>query len=490
MRIEAYIKDLLFDFDKVVIPGFGAFEGEEQFAFINEETQQIHPPTKQISFNNQLQLDDGILISKIKEEQQINKEAAIEAVQNFVEELSNQLNTSKRYSIDGLGILTKTANENILFKQDKSINYFVDAYGLEPVDLPERVVQANGSEVLIAEETTQSPVEETVKEEPSKIENTLNEDEAEEEENLADSLEKETSLESSTSDRIPHADKEILESDEISPIGDDQKTESTSYESIEEDTVDIEETQYQSKLYTNSELEKDYTNSMNEEEDKIASGFDEYVADTNSNYQIEAENVEVTTGESEPKKGFSFWYLLLPLFLLIGAGYLLFTLMGKTENPYAKDMPKASKAPVTQIEEKSTPDSEKERTVKTEKEEGLSSNSTASLLQTKEEKKNTTKREEKKEKVVKAKPVDTKATNSSEKLANGYYVIIGSIPSKKVALAEAQKWIKKNYPAFVLPGPNNYNRIGIYAGTDKTVADQKLSNYKTEIISSAWILKY
>jgi len=107
MRIEAYIKDLLFDFDKVVIPGFGAFEGEEQFAFINEETQQIHPPTKQISFNNQLQLDDGILISKIKEEQQINKEAAIEAVQNFVEQLSNQLDTSKKYSIEGLGILTR-----------------------------------------------------------------------------------------------------------------------------------------------------------------------------------------------------------------------------------------------------------------------------------------------------------------------------------------------------------------------------------------------
>jgi len=187
---------------------------------------------------------------------------------------------------------------------------------------------------------------------------------------------------------------------------------------------------------------------MNEEEDKIASGFDEYVADTNSNYQIEAENVEVTAGETETKKGFSFWFLLLPLLLLIGAGYLLFTLMGKTENPYAKDMPKA-KTPTTQIEEKSTPNSEKEETVKTEKEEGLSSNSTASLLQTKEEKKNIKKSEEKKEKVVKATPVETKATNSSEKLANGYYIIIGSIPSKKVALAEAQKWIRKDYPAFV-----------------------------------------
>lgn len=480
MRIEAYIKDLLFDFDKVVIPGFGAFVGEEQFAFINEETQQIHPPTKQISFNNQLQLDDGILISKIEEEQKISKEAAIEAIQHFVEQLSKQLEASENYNIKGLGILTKTDSGNIQFQQDKGINYFVDAYGLQPVDLPERIFSVNDPENLISDETLQNPVDKLAQETPE-IENALNENE----ENLMNSLDEKTLL--GVHDRVPHADKEILEPEYISNFEEGNGDETNSYESIEEDTVDVEEAQYKNKVYNNAALEKDYTNSMEEEEDKIASGFDEYVADANENYQIEAENVEVTTGEAKAKKGFSLWLLLFPVLLLMGAGYLLFTLMGKTENPYAKNMTETAQTPSTQIDSKSSNETKNEETIIPKKEEGLSSNSTAALLKTKEEKENLKTTKENSEKAT---PVKTKTTNSPKQLAKGYYVIISSIPSKKEAQKEAQKWIKKSYPAFVLPGPNNYNRIGIFVGIDRTVAEQKLANYKNEIISSAWILKY
>jgi len=125
MHIEAYIKDLLFDFNQVVIPGFGAFVGTEKFAHIHEAEQKIYPPSKQITFDDQLQLDDGVLISKIEEEEQLDKDAAIKAVQHFVEELSTKLDNQKVYTIDGLGTLRKAQNEHIAFQQNKTINYFV-----------------------------------------------------------------------------------------------------------------------------------------------------------------------------------------------------------------------------------------------------------------------------------------------------------------------------------------------------------------------------
>ncbi len=472
MQIEAYIKDLLFDFDQVVIPGFGAFIGTEQFAQINETEQKIYPPSKQISFDDQLQLDDGVLISKIEEEERLSKEAAIEAVQHFVEQLSTLLENHQVHTIEGLGTLRKTHSDHIAFQQDKSVNYFVDAYGLDPINLPERItippkedlVENNITHTKIAtiagEDLETNHIE--VKTEIEK----LNSEAVDEKEPIQGNNEEEIDDQINSQ---PHADEEIVNADDIA----------TSFESIENDRIDVEEAQYQSAAYQkNSILEKEYE--PLEGEEKIASGFDEYV-EAEDNYQIEAENVKVTESNHESQKRFSLWLLLLPLMLLIGAGYLLFSLMGKTENPYAKEMPKATKPSTEKVD----------KPLVEKKEKDLSVNSTAALLQTKAEKA--------KKKIPEKKPEATKppikentlnTTSSANSLNKGYYIIISSTKSKQEANNEALKWTKRNYPAFVLPGPNGYNRIGIYAGAEKTTAEQKLENYKNDINTAAWILKY
>jgi len=260
----------------------------------------------------------------------------------------------------------------------------------------------------------------------------------------------------------------------------------------------VEEAQYQlNEQHENSVLENQYENAV--EEEKIASGFEEYVEDTNENYQIEAENVEVTDSSEPPKKGFSLWLLLLPLILLFGAGYLLFSLMGRTENPYADKMPQAKHTTTTteeKVTEKPSDTNLEKSNIEKKEDDDLSINSTAALLQTKAEKAKDKKGIEKKstqstkESTQSSSTKNNQITPSTSDLVKGFYVIISSTQSKKEALAEAQKLTKRNYPAFVLPGPNNYNRIGIFAGTDRTAAEQKLSNYKNEINTAAWILKY
>lgn len=53
MGLEHYIKDLLYRYNCVVIPGFGAFLTQEKSATIQESTNTFFPPTKLFrSINN------------------------------------------------------------------------------------------------------------------------------------------------------------------------------------------------------------------------------------------------------------------------------------------------------------------------------------------------------------------------------------------------------------------------------------------------------
>jgi len=61
MQLATYIKDLLYRYECVIIPGFGAFLTQYQSATINSANNSIFPPGKQVSFNRQLQTNDGLL---------------------------------------------------------------------------------------------------------------------------------------------------------------------------------------------------------------------------------------------------------------------------------------------------------------------------------------------------------------------------------------------------------------------------------------------
>ena len=65
MKIENYISQLLYRYQCVTIPNFGAFLTEIQSAKINEETNSFYPPTKLVSFNSYLKNNDGLLANQI-----------------------------------------------------------------------------------------------------------------------------------------------------------------------------------------------------------------------------------------------------------------------------------------------------------------------------------------------------------------------------------------------------------------------------------------
>ena len=60
MKIEQYISQLLYRYQCVTVPGFGAFLTEFQSAQLDENSHSFYPPKKMISFNPSLFLIKGL----------------------------------------------------------------------------------------------------------------------------------------------------------------------------------------------------------------------------------------------------------------------------------------------------------------------------------------------------------------------------------------------------------------------------------------------
>ncbi|HQV36445.1 MAG TPA: SPOR domain-containing protein, partial [Flavobacterium sp.] len=61
MRIEQHISQLLYRYQCVTVPGFGAFLTENRSAQLVQDTNTFYPPKKVLSFNFHLKNNDGLL---------------------------------------------------------------------------------------------------------------------------------------------------------------------------------------------------------------------------------------------------------------------------------------------------------------------------------------------------------------------------------------------------------------------------------------------
>jgi len=71
MQLENYISDLLYRYDCVTVPEFGAFLTNRVSAKVHASTNSFYPPKKVLSFNEQLKNNDGLLANYIAEVEKI-----------------------------------------------------------------------------------------------------------------------------------------------------------------------------------------------------------------------------------------------------------------------------------------------------------------------------------------------------------------------------------------------------------------------------------
>jgi nucleoid DNA-binding protein len=125
-----YIKELLLLNDCVIIPGFGGFLGNYKPASIQNAT--FSPPSKAVSFNEKLKVNDGLLINHIVDKEAESYVAVSKRVKLLVQEMNYRLTDGETIHIGGIGDLFYDQNESLAFTPVISENLNLDGYGLKP----------------------------------------------------------------------------------------------------------------------------------------------------------------------------------------------------------------------------------------------------------------------------------------------------------------------------------------------------------------------
>ena len=136
MDVSAVIKELLFSHDCVILPGFGGFIGNYSPARIDKSTNTLHPPVKLISFNRNLNHNDGLLIDRISALEGTDYNHARYIVEDFVAGIKKQLSRGEKVVFDGIGTFMNNSEGNVQFEPDKYVNFDLNSYGLTSFQFP------------------------------------------------------------------------------------------------------------------------------------------------------------------------------------------------------------------------------------------------------------------------------------------------------------------------------------------------------------------
>jgi hypothetical protein len=130
MKIESYISQLLYRYQCVTVPGFGAFLTEFQSAQVLENSHSFYPPKKLISFNPFIKNNDGLLANHLAQAEKIAYEIAVNAIQNEVARWTTTIQELGSFSIKNIGEFSLNSEKNLVFIPFDQINYLKESFGL------------------------------------------------------------------------------------------------------------------------------------------------------------------------------------------------------------------------------------------------------------------------------------------------------------------------------------------------------------------------
>lgn len=165
MKMEHHIAQLLYRYQCVTVPGFGAFLTEIQPAQLAESTNTFYPPKKVVSFNSHLKNNDGLLANHISQTEKINYEIAVQSISKEVSLWKNALLNQQHVVLPSIGNLHLNTSGTLTFEAATQVNFHTSSFGLNTFVSPavRREVLENLPEavetqpiVLVPETTTSS----------------------------------------------------------------------------------------------------------------------------------------------------------------------------------------------------------------------------------------------------------------------------------------------------------------------------------------------
>jgi len=130
MQLATYINDLLYRYECVIIPGFGAFLTQYRSAKIDGVSHTFFPPGKTLSFNRQLQTNDGLLANYVASVENCSYEVALQKIRSFTGSLSNELSENHSVAIKNIGDFSLNAENKVQFTPSEKENFSTASFGL------------------------------------------------------------------------------------------------------------------------------------------------------------------------------------------------------------------------------------------------------------------------------------------------------------------------------------------------------------------------
>jgi hypothetical protein len=154
MQVEQLIGELLTRTNCVVVPGFGGFVANTHPARIDYTKGVIFPPHKAITFNRNLQNNDGLLVAEYARKNLTDYTSAEKTVVDFGRSAFVRLKSGERVSFDKVGYLYTDENGAIRFEQDRFFNLLMESYGMSTVQfIPEAAITEDQNLPLTQEKT-------------------------------------------------------------------------------------------------------------------------------------------------------------------------------------------------------------------------------------------------------------------------------------------------------------------------------------------------
>lgn len=152
MQIEKHISDLLYRYQCVTVPGFGAFLTETVSAHVTGSASSFFPPKKVVSFNANVKNNDGLLTNHVALQEKMSYELAVIKIGDEVNEWTYLLQNRNRVVLKNIGEISVNNEMNWVFEPANTVNYLTDSFGLTPFVSPEITREILKQEVEALEE--------------------------------------------------------------------------------------------------------------------------------------------------------------------------------------------------------------------------------------------------------------------------------------------------------------------------------------------------
>jgi len=152
MIIEKHISDLLYRYQCVTVPGFGAFLTEIVSAQVTGSSSSFFPPKKMVSFNANVKNNDGLLANHVALQEKMSYDLAVIKIAEVVNEWTHLLENRNRVVLKNIGEIFVNNEKNWVFEPANTVNYLTDSFGLAAFITPEITREVLKKEVEALEE--------------------------------------------------------------------------------------------------------------------------------------------------------------------------------------------------------------------------------------------------------------------------------------------------------------------------------------------------